>query len=175
MRSINLLPKERRDAFRKEFWRRVVRFYGTIVLGLLVILAGELIAMDVAFRVERTALIEENAFKKELKGLDALEERASQIKGMVAVAERFVVEPPLASYELGEVLRVTPPEIVLAKIEFVREGKRIELTGRAADRNALLVFERKLKESPAVANVVLPFGNLVKAKDIDFIITVNLI
>lgn len=175
MRRTNLLPGERQDALKKEFWRRMVLFYGKIAVAVLLILGGELFAMDMAFRIERQSLIQGEAFKVELKELDTLEERARQIEGMVVSAERFIVQPPLASDQIGAVLAAVSPEITLTKIDFVRDRKRIELAGRATDRNALLAFEAGLKKSPAVAKVVLPFGSLVKARDIDFVISLDLL
>lgn len=175
MRGTNLLPVERQNALKKEFWRRMVLFYGKIAVVLLIVVAGELLAMDVAFRIERQSLIEGEGFKTELRELGVLEEQARAIERMIGSAERFIVEPPLASDQIAEVLTSVSPEITLAKIEFAREGKRIELAGRAADRSALLAFEAELKKSSRVAKVVLPFGSLVKAKDIDFVITVDLL
>lgn len=175
MRSINLLSSDHQDALRQEFWRRVVLFYGKVALILLVVLAVELIALDLGVRIEHQSLVEGAMFKKELEELTGLEQRAGQIESMAMVAERFIVELPLASYELGEVLAAVSPEIIITRIEFTREGKRIELAGRAADRKALLAFEERLTKSPVVVKTVLPFGNLVKAKDIDFVMTVNLL
>jgi hypothetical protein len=175
MRATNLLPLERQEALKKEFWRRLALFYGKIAVVLLVVFGGELIAMDMAFYIERKSLNGGEAFKLELKESRSLEERAREIEGMVVSAERFIVQPPLASDQIGEVLAAVSPEITLTKIDFARDGKRIELAGRATDRNALLAFEASLKKSPRAASVVLPFGSLARARDIDFVITVELL
>lgn len=65
----------------------------------------------------------------------------------------------------------TPEGIILDSMLLDQQAKTYTFSGTAATRDALLAFERELRELPIVAKVDLPLSQLTEREQIPFIIT----
>lgn len=172
--EINLLPLDMRGALVKERRRRLAWFYGKVVIVLLSLIGAELFALNLASAVERTSLAEGGTWTGQLEEFRTLESRAAEIGRALRTAETFLLRTPPAALVLEEVVAAVPAGITLTRIRFLAREARLEFSGRAATRAALLLLEQNLKENHRVLSVDIPLASFTKARDVDFALTVGL-
>lgn len=108
---------------------------------------------------------------------DGADEIFKQVEAINALSEN-VIEITEKSKNPQEVLNTAtalkPAGVVINKYEIDFEGGIMKLSGRAAERGALLSFKQALADSQSFNEVNLPVTSLVGEYDLDFTITIIL-
>lgn len=171
---INLIPPSARAMVVKEYWLRVAAvwlfLFGTacllvasLLLPTYMLLRTELIALrdQVAANAAETASIDEGAAALVIAMTDA--------KTLLAMATSSVVA------QIGEIETLAGSAVTITSYQFeTKESEKVvTITGVAANRIALANFRDALEEAAHFADATLPISSLIKDKNIDFTMTLN--
>ena len=72
---------------------------------------------------------------------------------------------------LEELVGLAPEGVSLTDFSYEKSFSRIELNGRALLREQFLIFQKKIEESPDFTDIDSPISNLLKQKDVDFVLS----
>lgn len=173
----NLLPKETKEAIRREYRLRllaVVLFFGaaTFLMASALLVPSLLLSRA---KERATAAQYENLSKS-----IAIGEAAHLDETLTAARDtlKLVLPPPSGTplyVLLARIAGAKPARLALHEVTVTTaaSGKeRLDLQGVAADRSVLLAFTDALEGLHLFEHVELPLGNLAKDADIDFSLTV---
>lgn len=172
----NLLPKQEKEAIRREYRLRLAvvilwfSFATFVIASLLLLPSFFLSAQKEKAAQARFETLAKSVARQETAGLgEVLLAAQSQL-------ELLSREPPRSFlYEL--LIKIVSSKSAKISLESmtIRDaapGKRIiHLTGVARDRGALLAFSRALESNTLFEQVELPISNLAKESEIPFSIT----
>lgn len=170
------LPKEYKNRARKLYRIRLVTMFtaGTLFIFLSGILL--LIPSYVFVTIERRAInAERDAISPGVSG-----DEAETIKEFIALSDSKtkLAKENLLKQTFTEILLFISGArnegVILTGISFARDlkGNRIQVSGTATGREALLKFTGSLENIDIFKSVDLPVSNLAKNKDIDFSIDI---
>jgi hypothetical protein len=178
---INLLPPERKRAFRRDYFYRL----GTVALLLLsalVIIHGIMLlptylylqavektrAAELANLNEQLADAEQDGTSARLAALKADATHLSRLAdtGTASAAVRMVLDVPRSGIAIQNI-SFTPPSATTAA-----DGK-MAISGTAATREALRAYSLALSSVPFISKVDLPISAYAKDIDIDFTVTLT--
>ncbi|MBI4120349.1 MAG: PilN domain-containing protein [Parcubacteria group bacterium] len=171
---INLLPPTRKLVVYKDLLFRQIRlliWLAVIIIAALAIFnLNSLIFLKIQAREVDRALSLENLnsetreaqeLKQEVKGLNALLTRYSTLKsgqtGAVAA--------------LLELNKLVPSGVSLQVLSFDNASRRIIVSGVAASRGDIMVFESRLKESVLFEKLNSPLSNFLESANANFSFT----
>ncbi|KND51181.1 MAG: hypothetical protein ABA06_02615 [Parcubacteria bacterium C7867-001] len=175
----NLLPRDRRRAFRSEYFIRLV----TVIIALL----GALLVLHAVMLIPSYAFLSQQVDERDHQlqtlssHLDSTEERETSARlAALATDTKYLARlgsTPTASAAIRAVLAVTPNGITLSGLTFAppKAGAlgRMVLTGSASTREALRAYQAALAALPFVDNADLPIAAFAKDSDIPFTITLT--
>lgn len=169
MLTINLLPVEEKKILAIEEGRRIFRFFGMGMVGIL--LAGIAIFLPSYVRIflraqdmERALRFEEEA-SKELEVQDIIA-RARQVRIVVDSVQAFLNDGARGFAALEFFFGDTPGITVLS-IGIHKDGL-VAVTGFADSRRNLLNFEKILRDSGRFQELSFPLSNIVRESNIHF-------
>lgn len=91
-----------------------------------------------------------------------------RLNEVITRIERVQREVTPASTLVIDVVGRVPPGVSIGNLAFETRTQSLRLNGQAANREALLTFEERLRASPYVKTLESPISNLFEKADINF-------
>jgi len=179
MLLLNLIPKNYISKFKKDVWLRVMYtvtvfiIFWIIVLGIIILSAYQYLVLENLSIKERTRLVQS------LRDTVAAEELEASINEVNALAIRIENIRKIQPFEFSDLLEHLAPMVPagsnLTRLTFVTSSNQIILEGNSILRTHVLILQERLENSPLFGSVEAPLSNLLKAQDVDFQFTIQLI
>ena len=172
---MNFLPEENKKIIKKEYLRRLfvvigIFSFSAISIGIILLLSPYLFLKDQKYNLERQLAVSEERFLR------------AKIEDIIPLVEELNAKISLLSSEqknVGEksafikiILEEKTNKIKINDF-FFNKGK-ILIQGLSEDRQSLLSFIDSLKKKKDFKKVESPVSNLIKEKDIEFKLTIEL-
>ncbi|MGK2848792.1 MAG: hypothetical protein ACSLEX_01870 [Minisyncoccota bacterium] len=173
---LNLLPEDKKRAaqsrirFRFFLWQFFLLF--ALEIFYLSILGSIVFILDVQLRGLKQQDISAHSQYVPEQTLGTYQQKFKEINGMVTVINAIDTQH-LSFTEIIILLEETLPTTVLIE-NLTTQDYTVLLSGRAATREDLLMFETRLKESACVEKVNIPLSNLFSQENIDFQMDITL-
>ena len=174
---INVLPREHKNALKKEFFSRatIVALLMLSCIGIIFTLL--LVPSYLLITTKASATEEKLAGLKELFASTGTPLTSDTVAKINSTLTFFAVdEPEITPAQLIDfVLDTLPTTILIDQINIskVEKSYQIILTGFALNREALLGFSGELKKDPRIVDVVLPLSSFVANQNLQFSITIT--
>ncbi len=175
---INLIPNEEKKRYSKDFYLRLVAVI-FFALGICFLLITTAIVPSYFSSVVRENIANEHIENQKSVPIPEINQEAlaiiDGINGQLTVIENasksdFVV----STRAINEVVLSKDLDIRITRIFYeadATKGKKINISGRAPSREALLLFRRSLEANSAFSSIDLPISNFVKGANIEFNLT----
>jgi hypothetical protein len=166
-----LLTEESRAIVSREYkLRRIV----VIVTSLLLTLAVALVGLFPSYILSKVKQAEALALGTPLQGEEDLETWLKDFNSKLHALSMGATETK-ASLDIEKVLNLKGAGVRITQLKWDDRdaGDSLSILGIAADRQTLLSFERRLKDSGKFSSVMLPVSNLAKERDINFQINLS--
>ncbi len=172
---INLLPRPEKKKLLKEFRLR----YAVVVLGTIFALEGLMFALFVPsyFTITNTTkdLAVQLAQKKALApaSKDDAQKGLNELKNEIALLKPDATNAGLPPSQLmSEVLSQKPAGIGISAFAYGKSASvlSLQLSGIAATREDLLLFQKLLKDNPHFSDIRYSQSFITKKTDIDFVL-----
>lgn len=173
MINLNLIPPTYKDRLRlQRVYSLIKKFLGIVILYTIFLAITMLIARFILENNFQRIVSETTLVTKENR---KTEQQISKMNKQIAAAKSIEKKStPWAEFILALSMLV-PDGVVVNSLNFKSTaGNRSTINGHADTRDALLAFEKRLKETPFVENVDLPFKNKQEKNDINFTITLTI-
>jgi Tfp pilus assembly protein PilN len=172
---INLIPKEEKKKMMADFYYRLA-FLFFLMFGFSVLVS--IVAFLPAYFLSSAKVSAVN-LKLEMQKAEPLplsgEQSAAIVKDLNsqlnllqnAEENKF----PISEKVINAILSSKISGIKITQILYENDptaGKKINLTGTASSRAALLLFQQTLQNNPNFKNIILPISNFVKESNIEF-------
>lgn len=174
-KTIDLLPKERKDLLQLERTNRFIFKSGLIVIFAIVLLILFLTSMLFIINIYNRANQEETSRveKGEINGL--IQETKREIDNYYLKTEQLVKEiSQRKNYfdYLAKINELLPEEIFYSKI--IIEEEKIKLEGLAKNRDDLVRFKEILSKEQFFNEVEMPISNFTSQENVNFEINLTL-
>jgi len=170
MLTTNLLPSAQKKEVKLEEIRRLVLFFATSAVTILILSSFLLLPSFLTFYFEEKELrrlltLEEEAashlgLKETIQNLNALKAQSNALKA-------YLLQPQVVSEILESLLEDAGPGMVFNDLS-IKPGNSVSLQGTAPTRQVLLDFEKKLRESGRFQEVSIPLSNIIRETNINF-------
>jgi len=172
---INLIPKEEKKRIVINFYFRLVILF-IIMLDFCILVAFFSLLPSYFISSLKYSLINTKLENQKLEPLPPSEESSlaivKDIDNKLILIEKFEKNKFLLSINIINAILLTKShDIKITQIYYENKGitgRKINITGIAPSREALLSFREALGNNPAFKNVNLPISNFVKGSDINF-------
>lgn len=174
---INLLPPQEK----KELWERqsqkiiillgllISLFFVSLILGLLAIkfyLSGQNIFQKTVVDLAKKEL--ENQSNQEIK------KEVLNLNKDIALISSFYQTNIRLTKLLKKIIESLPPGIQLKSLAYQKDDSSLLLTGFSPTREDLYLLKNNLSKEEEFSEISFPSSNWVKAKEIDFFISLRL-
>lgn len=176
---LNLLPEEKKEYIEKHLHFRFLLWQLFLLFVLEVFCLSIFISIYLILDFQHKSLeaIGENSAitpQTEVRKLNEYERKFQETNGLVEVVEKMERSHLYFSRVFTLLDTVIPDGILVEHLE-TREYT-VSLSGKAAKREDLLLFDKKLKDATeCIANVNIPVSNLFSQRDIDFQVDFSLL
>lgn len=168
-RYINLLPPEEQKQIILERYNSQIAVFGLWVILSLTSMIGIIFLAEIIFSYTLTSGKEEIAAQNlELTRVQdpSIMKRVEELNRDIQNFQTFQKQDLDFSPYLAELQKILPIGLTLDSITLKRENKRIEVTGRAANRAQVLVFRNYIIDSEYFENVNFPLYNLESPENV---------
>ena len=179
MLLLNLLPKNYISRFKKDVWLRVMYtitvfiLFWIIILGIIILSAYQYLVLENLSIKERTRLVQS------LSDTAVAEQLEASINEVNALAIRIEGIRKIQPYEFSDLLEHLAPMVPagsnLTRLIFIISSNQIILEGHSNLRTDVLTLQDRLENSRLFGNIEAPLSNLLKAQDVNFKFTIQLI
>lgn len=170
---INLLPAEARIGLARERFGRFLFVAGIVLFCMSVSGAGLLGLTLVSLNLQKNEFARELETVKEnptLLRVEEVEAGIGRLNERLRVFARSLKRENAVTHVLEEVIFARTPSVVINEIGF-RGPAEFNAAGNAGTRNDLLGFIRRIEANDLVDDITSPISNLLKDRDIDFILS----
>ena len=173
-----LLPKDRVNAFRRDYFLRVATV-AVLLLAVIVFIGGALLMPSYLYE-RQTADAEAKTLQHLSASLASTVEQQVKTETKAVSAKNAAIQTLSNSATAGSALRavlaVPRPGIILKGLTFTPPGSgpgSMQLTGVASTRESLRGYDAALAALPYVSNADLPISNYAQESTIKFTITLT--
>ena len=169
---LNLLPEEKKDAIQSRLRSRFLLWQLFLVFVLevfyLSILVSSYLILDYQLKsLQSVSESERSDVRTEVTSLNTYEKKFQEVNALISVVERMDHAHLFFSRVFKLLDPLTPPGIIVNQLK--TQEFTVSLTGKAAKREDLLLFDKRLKEEgKCIENVDIPVSNLFSQENIDF-------
>lgn len=169
---LNLLPEEKKDAIQSRLRSRFLLWQLFLVFALELFYLSMLVSIYLIldFQLESLQNIEQRAMtssRSEEQRLSEYEQKFQDTNAQVETIGKVDRSHLYFSNIFVLLDGLTPPGIAVNQMK--TNEYTVSLSGKAAKREDLLLFDKQLKASEeCISNVTIPVSNLFSQKDIDF-------
>lgn len=163
MKIINLLPKEEQKQLKLDVVNHQLRVFWVIIIASMLIFGGlglatqQYLKISVG-RVEKR--ITENRARLETADVRALQEQVLMLNQNITEIESVRVQQHKWSEVLVEIARVVPVDVQLNSVQIDRATGKVELLGKAKDRDTVILIWSNIKKNSLFYDVNFPLPNL---------------
>lgn len=169
---LNLLPEEKKDAIQNRLRSRFLLWQLFLVFVLEIFYLSMLVStyLILDFQLKSLQGIGQNVGQSsgsDERRLSEYEKKFQDTNTQVDIVERIDRSHLHFSRIFLLLDTLTPPGIIVNQLK--TEEYRVSLSGKAAKREDLLLFDKQLKDSmECITDVAIPVSNLFSQVDIDF-------
>lgn len=175
MKTINLLPEERKKSLAIESFNKFLFKIGSVVVLAILLfiffLGANLFILNIYKKINKTEVAQNNENEVSF----VIQKAKNNIDDQHTKTDKLIKEikskEPFWEY-LDKINSIIPEDIYYSKIEVSKES--IKLEGLALDRNSLIDFKNVLEEGDFFNEVNMPISNLTSQENINFEISINL-
>ena len=177
--SLNLVPRERVQAFRQEYFLRL--FTVILLAGMCVVIAHGLLLVP-SYIYEQIVIAKQTEHLAQLSAQPirtGQEETSQQLKTLASDAAYLTRLQATATVSdaIRAILAVPRPGVVLTGIVFglsTEDGfPQIVLSGSATTRDVLRQYALALSHTPGIQSAVVPISAYAEEKNINFTLTLK--
>lgn len=174
---INLIPTVAKKRISFEYWTRVISVCLLILTG--VIVTGTLLLLPVYVRINSQIMVYADSAETATEKVSKYDISSSAlIKTSQQARQLLDLRGNQNFTDVATILTaLTNNEVTIDSFEFRRGEKGlspINISGKAATRQSLADFRKRLIEHESIASAFLPISNLTQDKDITFNVTVTM-
>lgn len=173
--QVNLLPDATRHEVEYLLLRRVALRLGIVLAIMILALGAMLLPAYFNTALQKADILREQASEEQ----NPVRRRAAEVDAAVQVTNRRIrlVKNALASSRsasqfLAAILSEASPGLHFERIAFDRDSRTLTLTGKADVRTAILDFQKRIQNLPAVESIVSPISNLIRESAVPFTIMI---
>lgn len=175
---INLIPNEEKKKMSKDFYFRLITVSFFILSILLFIASASILPSYFLSKAEKNSVNTKLDIQKKETISESDKNTVSIVKDlnnkMVLIENAEKNKFIFSERIINEIVLKKLPNIKITGIYYKNGGETgeiIDVVGKAASRNALLLFRRALEDDAAFSKVNLPISNFVKGSNINFNLT----
>lgn len=171
----NILPKNKKDAIRKEYRLRLATIGLLLIAASILIVTVSMLPSYILLTFRENTVQEQINIEKErqeevdLSQSDILQRAQAQIESATLTS---------SDQELSSIVRVITESrsnaIAISHLSYGRKDTSISVSGMAATRDDLLSFRDALRQQPLFSAAELPVSSLAKNNRVPFSITLTL-
>lgn len=98
----------------------------------------------------------------------AVNKEIKQLNASINSIEKLQKRAAPASILIEDIVRRTPPGILISELDFETQTRSMRINGFASTRDSLLSYESNLLDSPFIEKLDSPISNLFLKTDLDF-------
>ncbi len=171
MRLPNLLPPESRNSYAIYLGLLYAKRFLALQLALLVVLLAVVSALYY-FSEKELAILNAAHAELEVKqtdiNIDELQEAANrETDRLKAATDILKIKPELSVY-LDELMLALPANVTLDYVEIDAVTLNMDVKGRAASRDQIVLLQSRLERSSVLEVVYAPLSNLTESADAPF-------
>ena len=164
----NLLPEEQKRSYRiylfNLYLKRILFFQASVALVVILILGSQYFFLQFKLASLRSAIVTLKQIETRVD-TRALEEAANAYNGRLQAASTMLGKQNLNSPYLDELARIIPQGITLDTLDFNAAISILEIKGRAARREQVVLLQSRIESSEIFILVFAPLGNLTESVD----------
>lgn len=170
---INILPERGRSEVRRIYLLRLSSLALCAAAVALLIMAAFLLSGYLeSLAAEKAARTEASAIEDESEESRALEAPIMAAREQLEAYEPLIESEPIRNAVLAAV-DAKDAGVALSLITYDRATRTLRVSGMAATRESLLSFERTLRSTPQVEEVLLPVSDLARSTNAPFSVTLR--
>jgi Tfp pilus assembly protein PilN len=169
--KLNLLPPEEKKKIKLLQFSNLLVSFGFWLLFLMIIFSLLMVSVFVFLHIisnAQSGLMEQREKNEKTQALFEVEEKISEtnksINQIYKKQEEMIVWTPI----LEKTSEIIPEGVYLNAFSYNKSSERVNISGYAETREALLEYEKNLKESEYFKEVESPLSNIIKKEDIEF-------
>jgi Tfp pilus assembly protein PilN len=172
---INLIPIEEKKKIRKDFYYRLlivflILFVFLAFVSLVAMVPAYVTSVDKKISINKKLEIQKNEVMPEIdqQAQIAIKDLDNRLGLLEKARENKYV---FSKKVIDEIISKKVSGIKINRIFYENdslEGRKVNITGLAQNREQLLLFRRALENDSTFKNVDLPISNFVKGQDIQF-------
>jgi hypothetical protein len=169
---INILPESGRRVAVREYFLRLAAAACALV-GMVALCTALMLVPSYLF----ASVARDNAQATHPASVDAGVEKGDS--ALLVRSEREAdmlftfLSAPKESESLAKIIAAAGEDVTLSRLSLSGKGAVMQVSGKAATRDALLAFSRRLKSLPQVGSADVPISDLVKNTDVPFSVTIT--
>ena len=172
---INLIPIEEKKEIRKDFYYRfLTMFFSMLCFSVLVLLIA--ISPSYIISLEKKNSMNQKLEKQKNEVMPEIDQKALISIKDLDMKLALLVNARKNKYIFSEkvINEIISQKVLGIKItrffyqNDILEGKKVNITGLAQNREQLLMFRRALEDSGSFKEVNLPISNFIKENNIEF-------
>jgi hypothetical protein len=175
---MNLLPTQEKDALKREQSLRLIILGSFLIVFLEFVAILFLVPTYIIVRIENNTLATSvSQLQQTISGKGSVED---ELKGHATNIHNFLSDIGIARYTptvlIGEVLKARPAGISTKNIGLSRKGDAggLQLSGVGETREALLEYQKNIRELPFVAEAHYGESFITRKTDIAYNLTITL-
>ena len=189
MINFNLLPPEIKEELKWEKINRSFTIHSLIIIAMIVVFILLLLIIQLYSVMKLTDLERTIGLKKEnikVKEVKNLEDEIGSFNENLIILDKIQKNHLYFSQVISIFAENVPESIQVIRLNIIQpekdkknkeEGKKnyqVNISGKAAKRDNLLIFKNALEETSCFIKIYSPLSNLIKREDIDFRFTGDL-
>ena len=189
MINFNLLPPEIKEELKWEKINRSFAIHGLIIIAMIVVFILFLLIIQLYSVMKLTDLERTIGLKKEnikVKEVENLEDEIGSFNENLIILDKIQKNHLHFSQVISIFAESVPESIQVVRLNIIQpekdkknkeEGKKdyqVNINGKAAKRDNLLIFKNALEGTSCFIKIYSPLSNLIKREDIDFRFTGDL-
>ena len=169
MLHTNLLPQQERNIIATEQWLRIVKFFaiaanGILLFGITLLAPSYLPLYFQSRELERALSIQDEAAAR--INTPQILQSAARIQSVIDSLYQ-TIDRPSGTLSIFDLLTATKPGILITAFS-VDKNAAVSITGNAATRDDLLLFEQYMRDSSRFQDITSPLTNIIQEINITF-------
>jgi Tfp pilus assembly protein PilN len=174
MITLNLLPFEEKQEIKLNRMNRMIFFYGSIILTVMVVFVVLLFGIEVFLSVqlrEIDRMMASNESNPAFAIVKTIQEKISAANQNLQAIDQIQSQQRQYSVILSDLAKSVPAGVKFSSFSFDSVTKKAVLEGHSATRDEFLDFQKALEGYSMFSQIDSPVSNLTKSIDNDFMVS----
>lgn len=172
MLRLNLVSKELREEIKSRHVYTLMKKMCMVIIIVSLFISIILLSAKIILQNNFNRIVEQMTLVT--SSTNSYNDKVGKINLKINSAQNIQSNYYALSYLIENLSTIIPANLTYSLIQVNLDEKKLELRGRASDRDDLLDLKNKLEEFGVFKNIESPIQNILQKKDINFIITANI-